>query len=233
VGLWKKADEEYLKKLFLEAKRFQTKEFFQNPYLKQIKTKEKRLGNFLLTQAQYERGEFFQYDMPALADDIVVPKLGFFDDVTPFAAVYEGVIPWVSVCPSEIFSMEKDVPAATGRVLVLGLGLGYYPFRVAQNEEVESITIVEKSPEIIKLFQENLLPQFPNKEKIRVVEEDAFRFLSETENGEYDFCYADIWEGWVDGAACYEKILPHEKRLTDCRFRYWIQDEIRWFQKNR
>lgn len=233
MDLWKDADEEYLKKLFSEARKMDRADFLSDPYLSRIRVKEKSLGKILLTQAEYGRGEFFQYDMPCLSDEIVVPKIGFFTERVSFPAIYEGQIPWVSVCPSEIFSMAKDVPDARGRVLVLGLGLGYYPFLISQRDEVESITVVEKSPEIIRIFKEEILPQFPHKNKIRIVEADAFHFLEDTLPGRFDFCYADIWEGWVDGAACYQKILPHEKRLYDCEFRYWIRDEIRWYLKNK
>lgn len=232
MDLWSRADEEYLKKLFSQARKMDADEFSADPYLALIPKAEQRIGNFLLTQAAYEAGEFFQYDMPDLSDETVVPKIGFFTKRVTFPAVYEGSVPWVSVCPSEIRSMAKDIPAARGRVLVLGLGLGYYPFMILQNPEVESITVVEKSPEIIRLFKESLLPSFPKKEKIRVVEADAFDFLEDTPNGRYDFCYADIWEGWVDGAECYEKIIPHEKRLYDCEFRYWIREEILWYREN-
>ena len=36
----------------------------------------------------------------------------------------EGVIPWMSVCPSEINSMARHIDKAHGRALALGLGLG-------------------------------------------------------------------------------------------------------------
>ncbi len=232
MDLWKRADEEYLKKLFSEAKRFDKKEFQEDPYLRDITIKERRLGNFLLTESFYERGEFFQYDMPALSDEIVVPKIGFFTEKIFFPAVYEGNIPWVSVCPSEINSMTPDTAAARGKTLVLGLGLGYYPYIISHNENVEEITIVEKSGSIIQLFREEILPQFSHKIKIKIVEADAFDFLAKTKNGEFDFCYADIWEGWHDGAEAYEKILPHEKRLTNTEFRYWIKNEILWYQNH-
>ncbi|MBR2615339.1 MAG: hypothetical protein IKC69_01525 [Clostridia bacterium] len=229
MDLWDRADEAYLQKLFSEAKRLDPKEFFADPYLATVPIRERRIGKILLTEAHYERGEYFQYDMPRLDEELVVPRIGFFPKKVRFPAVYEGNVPWVSVCPSEVYSMTPDVADAHGRVLVLGLGLGYYPFHVSLIDKVREITVVEKSPEILKIFREELLPHFPKKEKIRLVEADAFRFMEEVENGRYDFCYADIWEGWVDGAACYEKLLPHEKRLFDCEFRYWIRDEIRWY----
>jgi len=232
MDLWSRADESYLKKLFSQAKVFRKKEFRKDPYLRDIKVKERRLGNFLLTESFYERGEFFQYDMPSLSDEIVVPKIGFFTEKIFFPAVYEGNIPWVSVCPSEINSMTPDIAPAHGKVLVLGLGLGYYPYLISQKEEVEEITVIEKSPSIIKLFKEDILPQFAEKQKIKLVEADAVDFLKQTKNGDYDFCYADIWEGWQDGIEAYEKILPEEKRLTKTEFRYWIKNEILWYAEN-
>ncbi len=232
MDLWKRADAAFLKKLFAQAKKLSPDAFRSDPYLKNVLPKEKQIGDFLLTTAHYERGEFFQYDMPCMRDEIVVPKIGFFPEKVEFPALYKKNIPWVSVCPSEVFSMAPDIPEAKGKVLVLGLGLGYYPYRICENDEVESITIVEKSPEVIRLFREEILPHFSNKKPIRVVTEDAFSFLERVRPGDFDFCYADIWEGWADGAECMEKILPHEKRLPECRFSYWIRDEILWFREN-
>ena len=232
MDLWSRADGAYLKKLFSQAKRFDKKEFKKDPYLRDIKFKEHRRGNFLLTESCYERGEFFQYDMPALSREIVVPKIGFFTEKIFFPAVYEGNIPWVSVCPSEINSMTPDTVPAHGKVLVLGLGLGYYPYIISQKNEVEEITVIEKSRDILEIFREEILPQFSRKEKIKLVEADAIDYLKQTKNGDYDFCYADIWEGWQDGAEAYEKIFPQEKRLKKTEFRYWIKKEILWYLEN-
>ncbi len=232
LDLWKMADGAYLKKLFSLAKKFDPDTFYEDPYLKQVKIKERKSDNILLTYATYQKGEFFQYDMPRMREEIVVPRLGFFTEEVSFPAVYEGVTPWVSVCPSEIFSMQPDVAPAFGRVLVLGLGLGYYPFLVSEKDNVEQITIVEKNPHIISLFRQEILPHFPYANKIRIVEADAFDFLEDTEVGAFDFCYADIWEGWVDGAAAAKRIETHEKRLYSTEFRYWIGDEIHWWREN-
>lgn len=230
ADLWKKADKPFLKKLFSQAKKLSCDAFLLDPYLKNISPTERRSGNFLLTNAHYDRGEFFQYDMPSVRDEIVVPKIGFFSQKVSFPALYEKNVPWVSVCPSEIFSMAPDVPRAHGKVLVLGLGLGYYPYRILENRAVESITIVEKSPEVIELFEKEIFPTFPKTKPLKLVCEDAFLFLQNTNPGDFDFCYADIWEGISDGAMAMEKILPHEKRLCGCEFSYWIQDEIDWYR---
>ena len=226
------ADKEYLKKLYSSAKRYTRDIFYNDAYLKNIKIPTVSMRNILLVNACYERGELFQYDMPALSEDIVVPKLGYCDSDVFFPAVYEGNMPWVSVCPSEINSMQIDVEKAEGRCLVLGLGLGYYPYMISMSDKVKSITIVEISKDIISLFEKYILPQIPNKDKFKIVHADAIQYMNSVERDEFDFCYADIWEGQTDGAELYLQIKPHEKRLPYTRFAYWIEDEIRWYIEN-
>lgn len=232
LNIWDYADEDYLKKLFANAKCHSKQFFYDDPYLKNIKVPTVNHGNILLLNACYEKGEFFQYDMPKLSEDIVVPRLGFFNSRVFFPSVYEGNMPWVSVCPSEINSMSIDVDKAEGRCLVLGLGLGYYPYIISMSDKVKSITIVEISEKIIILFEKYILPQFEHKDKIKLVHADAIEFMKTVERDEYDYCYADIWEGQVDGAPLYTQIKEHEKRLPYTRFAYWIEDEIKWYIEN-
>jgi len=228
-GFMDMADDRFLNETFRLAKKLDAGEFRKDPYLTALKIPEAKAGNFTLTHASYDRGELLQYDMPDIRKSTVVPKLAFFTEKVTFPAVYEGDMPWVSVCPSEIRSMGPDVELAHGKCLVLGLGLGWYPFMISNLEKVSSVTVVELSREIIHLFTENILPQFPNREKIRIIHADAFDVLEKTVPGEYDFCYADIWESQVDGARHYRRLLPHMKRLSGTGFRCWIEDEIRWW----
>ncbi len=229
IKVWQYADSEYMSKLFHNAKKLKKSEFYKDPYLRDIKIPNVSKGNILLLNACYEKGEFLQYDMPKLSEDVVVPKLAFFNENVYFPSVYEGNMPWVSVCPSEINSMQPDIPKAHGRCLVLGLGLGYYPYLISMSDRVRSITIVEISQKIIDLFNEYILPQFKNKDKIKVVRADAIKFMKTVERDEFDFCYADIWEGQTDGAPLYLNIKSYEKNLPYTEFAYWIEDEIRWY----
>ena len=218
---------DYLLALFQNAARQDADAFENDPYLRGVKVPETVSGRFRLHYAEYARGEIFQYDMPDLHARLVVPKLGFFSRPVRFPALYEGSIPWVSVCPSEIHSMEKHIRAAHGNVLVLGLGLGYYVYRILGAEAVRSVTVVELSEDVTKLFCEHLMPQFPHTERLRVVCADALAYLPTVKEGQFDFCFADIWEGVTDGAPLYEKIRVHEHRLPGTRFAYWIEEQIK------
>ena len=226
TGAAERAGDIWLRQVYSEAKRLDAVAFRRDPYLSRIRVPEKRIGRFQLKQVSYLPGEFLQYDMPDLSRPHVTPKLGFFTERVTFPAVYEGNMPWVSVCPSEVNSMLPDTVPAHGKVLVLGLGLGYYPYILSLKEDVESIVIVELQKEIIDLFSAYILPQFEHREKLTVVQADAFSYLETVRDDDFDFCYADIWEGEKDGAEAYRRILPHEKRLSGTAFAYWIKDAI-------
>lgn len=220
------AGPEYVARLKEESRELDAKAFREDPYIKNIKIEDTKIEMFFLTNASYEAGELFQYDEPDLDADIVVPKLGYFTEKVDFPTIYEAVLPWMSACPSEINSMKDDMDKAHGKVLVLGLGLGYYPYIISQKPEVEEITIVDFEPNIIRLFEEKIFPQFNKRDKIRIVEADAFKFMMDVEPGEYDFIYADVWENQFDGAIAYRKIHEHEERLVGTEFAYWIEKEI-------
>lgn len=226
-GVFDEADGNYLLSLFREAKRLDAQEFRRNPYLSLISISDVRRGNIFLSTSEYRRGEIFLYDMPDFSSPILVPKLGFFDRTVRFPTIYEGDTPWMSVCPSEIYSMQDAIVAAHGRVLVLGLGLGYYPFMIAEKASVSEIMIVELQREVIDVFERTILPQFPHKEKIRVVQADAVKYMDSVRSGQYDFCFADIWESVVDGAEPYRMIKFHESRLPNTVFSYWIEPQIK------
>lgn len=228
LGLDEQADDLYLKNMYENARRLDRDNFYRDPYLTNITVPQVRTGRFQLRQVTYSRGEILQYAMPDLRAAVPVPRLGFFTEEVSFPCVYEGSMPWVSVCPSEINSMQPDTEKAFGDTLVLGLGLGYYPYIISSLDRVRSVTVIELQQEIIDLFEKHILPQFGCRDKIRIIRADAFDYLETVRPGDYDFCYADIWESQVDGAEAYTKIHPHEKRLPGTRFEYWIRDQILW-----
>ncbi len=205
--------------------------FRNNPYIAAVSVPDARMGDIFLTTASYARGELFQYAMPDFTEDIVVPKLGFFDRMVKFPAIYEKNTPWMSVCPSEITSMTEPISRAHGDVLVLGLGLGYYPFMISLSDSVRSIMIVEKNSAVISLFKRHILPQFPQSDKIRLVQGDAIEYLQQADEDAFDFCFADIWEGVHDGLPLYQKIREVAMRFQSIQFSYWIEEQLVAYEK--
>ena len=197
----------------------------KNPYYLAISPKKAKAGKISLLTSDYVPYEFFRLyhenrhgDNPFFYADI-----GFFDETVTFPVLEEAGRVWMSIVQSEIRSMAADIEKAHGRVVTYGLGLGYYAFMVARKETVESVTVVERNPDVIKLFSENILPQIPFADKIKIIEADAFDFVRAQEDGAYDFAYADFWEGAEDGCFLYLDFLKEAARFSKTEFAYWIE----------
>lgn len=213
-------------KIVEHSKVFHEGDFGENPYLKNISFDRQSSGDFTLTHGAYEPYEGFHYNTPVSEfRGILIPRLGTFTYRQEFPCISEKDVTWMSVTPNEIYTMEKHINEASGKVLTLGLGMGYYTYMVSIKDDVESVTVIEKSQDVIDLFKKYILPQFSHPEKINILCDDAFKFIDTVEDGEYDCCFADIWKGNND-------ILPYLELKIACeRFRrmkvtYWIEDAL-------
>lgn len=197
----------------------------KNPYYTHVKAPTAHKGAITLTTTDYLAGEFFQtyHRKFQRKDPFGYAEIGFFGGRVPFPVLLEKGNVWMSVVMSEIESMEEPIAAAHGKVITYGLGLGYYAFMVAEKPDVESVTVVEMNPKVISLFKEKLLPQFPHKEKIHIVEADALEFIDHQTDGEYQEAFSDFWGGVTDGLGLYLKFMPKTARFQKTRHDYWIE----------
>lgn len=160
----------------------ETTKYIDNPYLKNIKFPDTATRHWKFTHYSYRPYEAFicnDIDIDIDKNLREVPKIGFFRERFAYPAVEQDGREWMAVKPSEIETMRAPIEEATGRVVTFGLGLGYFAYMVSEKPDVTSLDIVERSEEAIALFEEHILPQFPNKGKIRIIRCDAFEFLSE------------------------------------------------------
>ena len=168
-------------------------------------------------------------DPLSFPDGRIVPQIGFFDCVYRFPGVTQCGREWMTLLPNEIITQRVPIKKARGRVLTYGLGLGYFAFMCANKAEVESVTVVERDENVIKLFERLLLPKFPHPEKIKVVCADAFDYAEHTApDGRFDYIFADIWHDPTDGVEAYKrfKTLETDKRA---QYDYWIEDTLKLY----
>lgn len=196
-----------------------------NPYLKNINLSNIKSENISLEMCTYKANQLFISNTYTVKNLKETPNFGYFKKDTQFPVIYQDNMPWMSIVPSEINTMQKDIEEMSGNILILGCGLGYIAYMLSLKENVDKITIVEKNYNIIKIFKTYILPQFKNKEKINIILDDATYFLSTNKNN-YDYIYSDIWYNGIDGLNWYLKIKPFEKKFKNTRFIYWIEDEI-------
>ena len=201
-----------------------------DPYYSLLKAANVRQGGWWLTQHTYAPYQVFPCgNTRQLPGGRTIPQLGYFEMPFPYPVLLENGREWMSVIPNEIETMRADIDAARGRTLVLGLGLGYFAYSVSEKPQVRSVTVVERSPEAIALFRDHLLPLFPQREKLTLVQADAFDFIENAADpAAYDYVYADLWHDVSDGVPLYLCLKGLQGRLR-AEWRYWIEPDMRIF----
>jgi len=206
----------------------------QNPYALRIRFPEKTRGAWQLCRRQYAPYQVVPCgDTLLLPDGREIPPLGYFPESFSFPAVLENGREWMTVTPNEIETMAPAVSASQGKAAVFGLGLGYFAFMIAEKESVSAVTIVERDESVIQLFQKELLPQFPHREKIRIVKADAFDYLSGPMKKErFDFAFFDLWHDVSDGLPLYLRLRQEESRVPETVCAYWIEQSLLVFLRS-
>ena len=200
--------------------------YTENPYYKNIRIENVRSGDWEFKKEVYPAYRAMICGDMIMDDDwLEVPPLGFFSEDFAFPAVLEGGNEWMTLTPVDLDTSEDAIARAHGRVVTFGLGLGYYAYMVSEKTEVESITVIERSERVIELFKEHILPQFPSREKVRVILADAIEYAErEMPREHYDVAFVDIWRDASDGAPIYRKMKHVEQLCPDTEFLWWIEN---------
>ena len=132
----------------LDAKKYEA-----DPYYKNIKLSDIKDGNWEIRMESYAPYRaVICHDMIIGEDMSEIPPLGFFTEKFSFTAILEGGNEWMTLTPVDLDTCEEAIAAAKGKVGTFGLGLGYYAYMASEKEDVESVTVVELSSEVISLF---------------------------------------------------------------------------------
>ncbi len=197
-------------------------------YVKMVRFGNLSVGKWRFTHGEYHAFEPFVCGHPVLTSDFrEIPQIGFFEERFSFPSVTENGVEWMTVTPNEAETMRAVIAEAHGQVLTYGLGLGYFAFHASQKPEVLSVTVIERDPDLIGLFRDCILPQFPNRDKITVLNADAFAFTEQDmKPGAFDFAFVDIWHDQSDGLPLYLRMKRLETNFPETAFRYWIEPTL-------
>ena len=201
--------------------------YINNPFYKKIKINNIKNNKWKIKMDMYKAYQAFVYNDFYLENGKVLFNIGFFEKAFSFPAIYENDRLWMSICPNEIETMEKSVKEAKGNVLVLGLGIGYYPYMISLKDEVKSITIIEREEDDNELFEKEIYQQFENK-KVKIIKKDAFEYLENIDK-KINYVFVDLWHDVSDGKDLYLKIKKYEKKYINVKFSYWIEDTIKFY----
>ncbi len=202
----------------------------KNPFGLLMKVDERNEGNWHLAYNYYEPFEGFLYDDVYAVDDnyfTEINSIGYFEEKVPYLTLIQNDEIWMSITPFEINTMQKAIDDATGNVITYGLGLGYYAFMALNNPNVEHVTVIEKDPKAIKLFNEEILPKIRLKDKLTIIKADAFIYTkNKFKDEKYDYVFFDIYHSAADGLSSYLKMKKFEDENENTRFVYWIENSM-------
>ena len=160
----------------------------------------------------------------------ILPQLGWFDQAFDFPALREDGLVWMTVTPNEINTIQPAVRRSCGKVLTYGLGLGYYAFHCLMKKDVRSVTVVEKNPAVIEVFTKHLLPFFPRKEDLHIVQADAFDYAENVMPYEgFDTVFTDLWHDVADGLPLYKQMKVLE--TPGPNYLYWIEKTLKFYME--
>lgn len=209
--------------------KLEVKDYIRNPYYENIPFNNKKIDSWQIKKGKYKPYELFVFDDFKYENDLVIPQVGYFNEPFYYLAVYNNDRLWMSITPNEINTMKDPINNAKGNILTFGLGLGYFAYMCALKDDVKSVTIVEKDERVIKLFKDNILPYFANIEKINVIKEDAYVYLSKMNDDMYDYVFVDIYHDAGDGKEVYLKMNQYRNRFKKTIFEYWIYNTIKHY----
>ena len=202
-------------------KKLNPSDYLNNPYALAVK-KTGRNGKYALRYIDYEPYQLFAYDEIKMDEDKEISAIGYFDKKFSYLALTENNNIWMSLNPNEIETMKPYIEKGKGHVLVLGLGMGYVPFMLANKDDVKSVVIVEKDQNIIDIFSSLIWPNFNHKEKIKIIKDDAIKYVEKTQNTQqFDYIFADLWHNPEDGLPLFVALKRVNKNI-DC----WLETSM-------
>jgi hypothetical protein len=108
--------------------------------------------------------------------DTVLPKLidmkrhcqngkSFPQKTSDYRRSVYGAI-WMSITPGEMITQRSGVQKANSKVLVGGLGLGWFLRKVCQKPSVDEVVVVEKSQELLDWYGYDLCRKHPKVKEV-------------------------------------------------------------------
>jgi SAM-dependent methyltransferase len=129
----------------------------------------------------------------------------------------------MSDTPSEMRDHRLFIVWAEGKILIAGLGIGFVLNEVAKNEKVSSVTVIEKSQEVIDLVWEHYKRQYGD--KINLIHGDVFD-SKQLKGMKFDMGWFDIWDNICgDNVEDFKKLRKAYSRMIVKDRRFWCEPE--------
>jgi len=202
--------------------------YLKNPFYQNIHIPDVTFENWELRHHTYSPYEAFIYkDLISEPNHKEYPAIGFFDQEFQYPSVMEDGHEWMSIKPSELETIQPAVDAVAGKVVTFGLGLGYFAYMASLKNSVSSLTVIERDPNVIALFERYILPQFECPEKVKIISADALEYAEQQMPGNaFDYAFVDVWHDAADGLEMYLKMKKKEVLSPRTKFLYWVEESL-------
>jgi hypothetical protein len=216
----------YILDVFANMKEYSPEQFAKDSFLENVSLPLGENHGFLFGFQDVKKGQLFHYDSPQEKGYGDIPRLGYFNDAARYPVITRDGKLFCALDPQYLETMKKQLPAASGDVLILGLKMGVYPYLVSGKDSVRTVTIIEQDPDVIAMFEEVILPQIPHAEKIIVLQEDPLAFVQKEWKKEYNFVLSCTDQDSLKATVSYLTIKQTEKKHKKTKFAYWIEESI-------
>jgi hypothetical protein len=109
------------------------------------------------------------------------------DFISEWDRARHGVV-WMSLTPNEMLSQRSGIQKAAGKVVIGGLGMGWFMRKVCEKPEVEQVIVVEKSRDLLDWFGYEICRK--HSKVTEVICDDVYNHVGTHGNAQY---LLDIW----------------------------------------
>lgn len=204
-----------IEKLTKNAIMLPTEYFQENLYINNIILKDKKYKDLSILNILYPKYQLTYYSGPERKNLLYYPCWGFIqcDTINYVLKNTKTDENTVIFPPCEMLATQNHIDTAKGKVLTLGLKIGYFVYLAGLKDDVSEITVVEEDEQIIGFFNENILPQFDEKtrNKIKVLKYNPIEYLKFLPDGEFDLCFVNLWAKHTDTKHYCQLMKIHNK----------------------
>ena len=136
-------------------------------------------------------GEYSVEKFVADSEDIRARLKGRAIPLGTYTKLMRGDVLVMSDTPAEIIDHVQIMWGAKGKVLIAGLGIGLVLNGIAKKEEVDHITVIEISPEVIELVGPHYKSIYGD--KIEIINANILEWKP-AKDIIYDYAWYDIWD---------------------------------------
>lgn len=134
--------------------------------------------------------------------------------------------PMMSDTPAEMLDHVPFVRAASGDVLITGLGIGLVVENLLVKANVRSITVVEKSEHVMALVAPHYTAR-RSRIPVTIIHSDAYTFEPAHK---FDFCWHDIWPTISDENLSEMKKLRAKYKSFCANIQFWAERQCIWMR---